>query len=387
MKEGWTIGKFSDFFDLQMGKTPSRDNPSYWGGANIWVSIADMNCGKYLYDTKEYITDSAVSESGIHRVKKDTVIMSFKLSIGKTAIATKDLYTNEAIMSFNTKEGYQLVPDFIYYYLKGYKWQGMNKAVMGMTLNKKAISNNYFSFPSILEQQHIVEELDMLSSIMEKKNAQVNELDNLAQSLFFDMFGDPITNEKRWETRKLEDVCDVRDGTHDSPKYVTESDYVLITSKNIQDGDINFKNANYITKEDYDKINVRSCVDNGDIIMAMIGTIGKPIIVNKGGRKFGIKNVALLKFHKSHDVINTFIKAVLDNATYMNYIHSLNRGGTQKFVSLKTIRSLPIFLPPLDLQNQFASKIEAIEHQKVLLKKSIKEVETLLNSRMDYWFN
>ncbi len=97
---------------------------------------------------------------------------------------------------------------------------------------------------------------------------------------------------------KLEDICDVRDGTHDSPKYVNEG-YPLITSKNVTNGTIDFNNVNNISSEDYEKINRRSFVDDGDILMPMIGTIGKPIIVVKN-RDFAIKNVALIKFNKSN---------------------------------------------------------------------------------------
>jgi len=285
----------------------------------------------------------------------------------------------------------EIIPPFFVYYTQSNRYsKEIEGNVTGATrkrISRKNLEKIQVPIPPLSEQQHVVEELDLLSSIIEKKKAQLNELDNLAQSLFYEMFGDPINNEKGWKEKRLDEVCDVRDGTHDSPKYVIESDYVLITSKNIQDGELSFNNVNYITKEDYDKINVRSYVDDGDIIMAMIGTIGKPIIIKKCGKKFGIKNVALLKFRESHDVINVYVKSMLDNPTYMKYLHSLNRGGTQKFISLKTIRNLPILLPPLYLQNQFASKIEAIEHQKELIKQSIKEVETLFNSRMDYYFN
>jgi type I restriction enzyme S subunit len=143
------------------------------------------------------------------------------------------------------------------------------------------VKSYVLKIPPLQTQQQIVEELDCLTSIIEKQKKQLEELDNLAQSIFYDMFGDPIENEKGWNIEQLGNICDVRDGTHDSPKYLNYSDYVLITSKNITNGDLDFSHANYISKEDYEKINLRSKVDEGDILMAMIGTIGKPIIVKK----------------------------------------------------------------------------------------------------------
>lgn len=241
--------------------------------------------------------------------------------------------------------------------------------------------------PPLPTQQRIVAELDCISGILEKKRQQLKELDNLAQAIFYDMFGDPVENDKGWEVKKLGEVCDVRDGTHDSPKYVEKSDYVLITSKNIVDGKIDYSVVNHITKEDYDAINKRSKVDDGDIIMAMIGTIGKPIIVKKEEYQFCIKNVALIKFVSDSLVHNVYIQSLLCSKSFSQFIMSKNQGGNQKFIALGTIRQLQTPIPPLSLQQQFAKKIEAIERQKALINQSIKEVQTLFDCRMEEYFN
>lgn len=246
---------------------------------------------------------------------------------------------------------------------------------------------SFIPLPPLPIQQKIVAELDKVSLIIDKKKQQLKELDNLAQAIFYDMFGDPVENEKGWEVKKLDEVCDVRDGTHDSPKYIDGGEYILITSKNIVNGKIDYSNISYITKEDYDAINKRSKVDDGDIIMAMIGTIGKPIIVKMENYKFCIKNVALIKFLKDSMVSNVYIQALLNSSSFSQHIMSKNQGGTQKFVSLGTIRKLEIPLPPLALQQSFATKIEAIEKQKELISRSIKEAQTLFDERMDYWFD
>lgn len=386
MRENWTYKKMSEVFDLQMGKTPDRKTPSYFGGNNVWVSIRDL-VGKEIGESNEHITDTAVTTTNIRKVKKGTVIMSFKLTVGKCAITTKDLYTNEAIMAFNLKEGYDICPDYLYYYLSNYNWRGANKAVMGITLNKATISQQKVGYPYLSEQQSIVAELDKINELISLKKAQLSDLDALAQSIFYDMFGDPIENEKGWEVKKLGEVCDVRDGTHDSPQYLSESEYFLITSKNIQGDIIDYANVNYISKEDYDSINKRSYVDEGDIIMGMIGTIGKPIIVHKNNLKFCVKNVALIKFPESCLVKNVYVKALLDNDSYKQYLLSLNKGGTQKFVALGTLRTLKCPLPPLSLQQDFAKRIELIEQQKAQISSTIKDLETLLASRMQYWFD
>ena len=270
---------------------------------------------------------------------------------------------------------------FLYYYLKWY-----NVPNLGYSRHYKLLKDITLPIPPISIQESIVRELDAIHGILEKKQEQLRELDNLAQAIFYEMFGDPITNPKQWEVKKLGEVCDVRDGTHDSPKYLPSSEYILITSKNIVNGEIDFSVSNYINREDFEAINRRSRVDVGDIIMPMIGTIGNPIIIKPTEKKFCIKNVALIKFANAEEVINVYIRELLDSPSYIGFLKSINQGGTQKFIALGTIRKLSIPLPPLSLQQSFAAKIEAIEAQKQAVQQSIREVEALLAERMDNYF-
>ncbi len=278
------------------------------------------------------------------------------------------------------------IPEYIVYALKSMNLNQYAKGVAQPVLSASTLSKLPIPVPPLSTQSRIVSELDLLQSLIDKQKAQLKEYDTLAQSIFYDMFGDPVENEMGWKVKSLNDVCDVRDGTHDSPKYIDGGDYILITSKNIVDGKIDYSNINYITKEDYDAINKRSKVDDGDIIMAMIGTIGKPIIVKMQEYKFCIKNVALIKFYKESTVSNIYIKALLSSSTFSQHIISKNQGGTQKFVALGTIRKLSIPIPPLSLQQSFAQKVESIERQKELINQSIREAQTLFDSRMEYYF-
>ena len=157
-----------------------------------------------------------------------------------------------------------------------------------------------------------------------------------------------------WEWVRFQDVIDVRDGTHDSPKYQKKG-YPFITSKNLSNGVIDFTNANYISKEDYLKFSLRSNVENEDILFAMIGSIGNPVIVKKD-RDFSIKNVALFK--KSQHIITKYLYF------YLYYIQDLLKsnatGAVQSFVSLSTLRLHLFVLPPLTEQKRIVEKLEEI---------------------------
>ena len=386
MKHGWEIKKLGEVFDLQMGKTPSRDNGDYWGGDNVWVAISDLQ-DKYIGESKEHITDKALIETKIKKVKAGTTIMSFKLSVGRAAITTQDLYTNEAIMAFNLNEGYDLIADYIYYYLKGYKWQEANKAVMGLTLNKASISQNHIAIPPREEQERIVAELDCLSGVIERKREQLKQFDALAQSIFYQMFGNPIANEKGWEVKKLEEVCNkITDGTHDTPERLS-SGVKFITGKHIRAGIIDYDNSDYVLKEIHDEIYARCNPEYGDVLYTNIGANLGTAAINVVRYEFSMKNVALLKVKK--DIINGYyLQSYLnDEEVKDDIINNFSNGGAQKFLSLKMIAKISIPLPPLVLQQEFADKIEAIEKQKELIKQSITQTEELFNSRMDYYFN
>lgn len=172
----------------------------------------------------------------------------------------------------------------------------------------------------------------------------------------------PITDEEKpfdipdsWKWVRISDVLDVRDGTHDTPKYVADG-IPLITSKNISNGKLDFTNINFISKDDFEKINERSKVDKGDIIFAMIGTIGNPVLVDTD-TKFGIKNVALLKHFT--DKLN--MDFILDYLLVLQVIWNSNAtGAVQKFVSLRKIRKSVLPLPPFKEQKKIVRKIDQI---------------------------
>ena len=189
------------------------------------------------------------------------------------------------------------------------------------------------------------------------------EKNKIAESGDYNLSVDRYKNEKmrstKYEIVRLGDVCDVRDGTHDSPKYQQQG-FPLITSKNIKDGYIDFTDSNLISEEDLEKINKRSKVDNGDIIMPMIGTIGNPIIVKKD-REFGIKNVALIKLKEHSNIENTYLKSILSSDYFFKHFEKQSSGSTQKFISLGFIRDLQIPLPPLSIQQEIVVKIEQYE--------------------------
>jgi len=177
---------------------------------------------------------------------------------------------------------------------------------------------------------------------------------------------------------KLSDVCDVRDGTHDSPKYV-EYGYPLVTSKNIKNGQLDLSIVNFITEEDYNKINERSKVDVGDIIMPMIGTIGNPYLVEEIC-DFAIKNVALIKCDNIK-VINKFVWYFLQSNVFERYVDTKNKGGTQKFLSLGDIRAIELPEVSIDKQKHIVEILTRVDGIVAKRKQQLQKLDELVKAR------
>jgi type I restriction enzyme M protein len=203
-----------------------------------------------------------------------------------------------------------------------------------------------------------LEKYSSICALVEKEKIT----DNKDITLSSERYVEGKVSQTEFELFKLGEICDVRDGTHDSPKYVLDG-FPLVTSKNIINGKIDFTNVNLISKDDLDKVNKRSYVDDGDLIMPMIGTIGNPIIVKKD-REFGIKNVALIKPKENSRINNVYLKYMLGSETINEHFINEAKGVAQKYLSLGFLRDLEIPLPPLEIQEQIVKEIEC--YQKII---------------------
>ncbi len=242
--------------------------------------------------------------------------------------------------------------------------------------------------PPLSEQQQIVEELDLLSSIIEKKKEQLKELDALAQSIFYDMFGDPVTNEKGWEMKKIGELALVKTGPFGSMLH--KDDYISNGTPLVNP--IHMKNFHIVADMDFtisdDKVKELDnyILQENDVIFARRGDIGRCAVVSNKENGYLCGTGSLFVRFESN-IYPSFVMFVIRSDSFTKELILNARGVTMLNLNSNVISNLTIPLPPLSLQQQFASKIEAIEHQKELIKQSVKEAETLFNSRMDYYFN
>ena len=384
--------RLEELFDLQMGKTPSRSVTEYWeSGNNKWISIADLSkCGKYIYDTKECLSDIAVPESGIKQIPANTVVMSFKLSIGKTAITSEPMYSNEAIMSFRDRKLVQLLPEYIYYLLLSKNWDdGTNKAVMGKTLNKATLSKVKVNIHSMQEQQEIVYVLNQATALIELHQQQLQKLDELVKARFVEMFGNPVVNNKGWNVSDLGQLT-IKLGSGATPKggkeaYQTDG-ISLIRSMNVHNGKFEYKELAHISDEQAARLE-NVAVEENDVLLNITGaSVARSCVVPTNVLPARVnQHVCIIRCKDS--IMPDFINSLLIDDNYQDLLWSIaGSGATREAITKQQVESLQIILPPISKQEEFSKFINRVDKSKVAVQKSLDEAQLLFDSLMQQYF-
>lgn len=327
MKE-MIIKPFGDIFDLSLGRTPSRSNPSYWNGTYPWVSIADMSGNKYISHTKEHITSDAIFDTSIPIVKKGTVIMSFKLSIGKVCITDIDLYTNEAIMAFSPKPQYQICPEFLYYYLTFYKWDKGNEVLLGVTLNKRTISQSIAAIPqSLSKQQRIVEILNTEFAKIDALKANAEKSLQAAKDLFQSALKQALEPKKNWECKTVAEISENLDYKR-----------IPVTKKDREDGIYPYYGASgivdYVKEYLFDEDLLLVSEDGANLIAR-----STPIAFSVSGKIWVNNHAHVLRFPTMD--LQRFVEYFFANYDLSDYI----TGAAQPKLTQKALNSIIIEYP------------------------------------------
>lgn len=387
-KDSWEILKLGEICEIISGSTPKTNINEYWNGKYNWVTPAELNDElDTIYDTQRKITAKAIKETNLKLLPKGAILLSSRAPIGKVAIAGNDMYSNQGFKNLICSK--KIYNRYLFRFLKG-KTEYLNSLGRGATfkeISKEIVSNIPIPIPPISLQEQIVKELDTLSDIITKKKEQLAELDKLAQATFYDMFGDPVENEKQWKTEKLDTLCTkITDGEHFRPETTSEGIPFLSAKDILQEG-ISFKNALFVTQETAKKALRRCNPEKNDILIVSRGaTVGRMNIVKTDQVFCLLGSVILLKF-KPNELSSYFLLQTLRNPDVLNKIRGLSSSSAQQALYLKDLKLLSIPVPPLFLQNQFAEKIEAIEKQKALINQSITDTQLLFDYTMDKYFN
>jgi type I restriction enzyme S subunit len=337
----------------------------------------------------------ARSEKYLH--DKPSVLLGRKGTVDKPVFVKEPFWTSDTIYYTDIKA--TVNPKYFFYLSTQIKFDFYiyGSAVPSMT--KEYLDNIHLNYPTLEEQTAIANFLDQKTAEIDQTISQKERLIELFEEEQKAMINQAVTKglnpnvkmkpsgiewlgdvPEGWEVIKIKRLIIVKDGTHETPAYVDESSYPLITSKDIKKGEIDFKNPKFISEEDYFNIIKRSDVSFNDIIMPMIGTIGNPVIVNTD-KKFAIKNVALFKTSVS-DCNTKYIYYMLSSEFMVKQLDFLFKGGVQNFVSLDILRNLIITRAPIPEQEDIVKNIEKNMNRTINAIDEIqKEIELLKEYR------
>ncbi|PTA46434.1 restriction endonuclease subunit S [Micromonospora sp. RP3T] len=383
---GWTSAPLGEICEINVGRTPSRNRRDYWGEGAPWLSIADMNQGRNLISTKEQITQLAVAEATGRPAEPGTVLLSFKLSIGKVGIAGVPLFTNEAIAALPIRQPDRILPEFLYWALRALDLtSNSSRAAMGETLNKAKLRLVQVPLPPLNDQRRIVEVMDRADELRAKRREALAHLDELAQSIFLDMFGDPATNGRGWVTSTVGAVAEqVTDGEHQTPKR-SDSGIKLLSARNVRDGCLEFGNVDYIQVDEFERIRKRCEPRRGDILISCSGTIGRVAAVDTDEPFALVRSVALVRPVKEL-LLSRFLEAYLQTPAMKARMLRSAKASSQANLFQGPIRALPVFLPPLELQQEFQARTSAIAEIKAAHHAGLTELDGLFESLQDRAF-
>ena len=389
MREGWEYKKLGEVASSELGKTLNKSKDTgklypYICAVNVLWDMIDLTILKHAFFEKEEIDR--------YSVRKGDLLVCEGGDTGRSAIWEKEepvLYQNALHRVRFTTEMEARFAMYCLWHLKN-KGQIDQKYSKGVTIKhlvKSSLLSIELPVPPLSTQQSIVSELDKINELISLKKEQLKDYDNLAQSIFYEMFGDPVVNEKGWEVKKLREVCEcITDGDHmPPPKSDKGVPFVTIGNINKETRQIEFDKTFFVPKDYFDNIPYTKKPKQGDILYTVTGSYGIPLLIAYDKEFCFQRHIGLLRPNGLVNSIYLYMWA--SNKSVKGQADVVATGIAQKTVSLNSLRGFNITLPPLPLQQLFAQRIELIEKQKDEIKSTIADLETLLASRMQYWFD
>lgn len=388
MRKGWEYKKLGEVGKIVTGSTPStKDESNYSPREYCFVKPSDLPSQGIadIEETEYYVSKVGLSKSRV--LPSGSVLVSCIGSIGKIGILTKEACSNQQINAIIPQD--EIDSRFIAYslYAQRFVLESIANAPVVPIINKTDFSKITIGIPPKSTQLAIVSELDKINELIRLKKEQLKDFDNLAQSLFYEMFGDPVENEKGWEVKKLGEIGEFKNGLNFSKDENGHSIKFLGVS--------DFQNKKSIASDQLDCISLSECIQEdyllktGDIVF--VRSNGKKELIGRSVKMYITEPTTYSGFCircriTDEKVDKDYIAILLKTPIIRQLMTNSGRGCNISNLNQKVLNSIPIILPPLSLQHLFAQRIEQIEREKSEVQKSIQDLETLLASRMQYWF-
>src|ERR1041385_1634898 len=357
MKNEWQTKRLGELCEIELGKTPARANSAFWDEkretSNVWLSIADLLRAEdnIVVDSKEYVSDKGADICKL--VPKGTLLVSFKLTLGRLAFAGRDLFTNEAIAALTIFNERELSKEYLFYFLHFFdlvKAAENDVKLKGMTLNKAKLKEMLIRFPSPYEQKRLVR---ILAEVFDRLvTAKANTGRNLQNSrALFESYHDSVFNQHHddWETKTLGEVCEYVNGKAHEQCIDENGQFIVINSKFISSEGKVVKRSNQalLPLEPGDIAMVLSDVPNGR-------ALAKCFLVEEANTYTLNQRICLIRCEKFHT------KFLFYQLNRNRHFLTFNNGENQTNLRLHQVLACPLFLPPLAEQKTIALRLDAM---------------------------
>lgn len=385
MREGWEYKRLGELCDIVMGQSPMGNSINENNGI-------EFHQGKTNFGDKFLMESGIYTTSPIRIAEKKTILLCVHAPVGIINITERQVCIGRGLSSLKPRLGLELL--YLYYCLlsKQNYFESNSTGSTFKAISSKVINNTIIQFPSKSTQLSIVSELDKLNELIRIKKEQLKDYDTLAQSIFYEMFGDPVENEKGWKVKKLGELCS-KIGSGATPRGGNESykdeGISLIRSLNVYNNEFRRKDLAYIDDEQAAALSNVTILED-DVLLNITGaSVARCCIVPSDLLPARVNQHVCIIRPLDNVLVPIFLNKVLTNISYQIRLLALARskGATREALPKSVVDSLLIPLPPLPLQHSFAQKIEQIEQQKAAIQKTITDLETLLAARIQYWFD
>ena len=359
--------KLEEICDIVSGGTPSRSKSEYWNNGTIpWIKIGNIKA-KYVESADEYITEKGLDGSSTKLLKKGTILYTIFATLGEVGILKIDACTNQAIAGLTLKNNANILPDYLYYYLKSKKHivNNLGRGVAQNNINLSMLKQFKIPIIEIEKQSKIINDLEKINHILESQREQLKLLDELVKARFVEMFGD-IYNSKKWNLINIEDVAKVQVGVVIKPSqyYVnSEKGIKAFRSLNVGRGFIKDDDWVYFSEEG-NKKNSKSILHENDVLIVRSGAPGISCVVTK--EYDGCNAIDVIIAHPNVEIINPYYLSAYTNMPHgMLQINEGTGGAAQQHFNISKYNKMKIMLPPLEYQNKYIDFVKEVDKSRL----------------------
>jgi type I restriction enzyme, S subunit len=394
MKEGWEIKRLGEICHFVRGPFGGSLKKGIFKEDGYAVYEQQHAIYDQFDDIRYFIDEDKFNEMKRFELNSDDLIMSCSGTMGKIAIVPENIkrgIINQALLKLSPSKKVSNI--FLKLWMQSKNFQDSLKKYSGGAAIQNVAPVSILKLieiplPPLHEQKRIVVILDNAFAAIAKAKANAEQNCKNAKEIF-EGYLQKVFEEKGegWEENRLDEICEVKDGTHDSPQYI-ENGIPFVTQKNIRQDGLSFDNTKFISDVDHIKFYKRSNVFNGDILISMIGANRGMAAIVDDKRVFSIKNVGLIK--ESEKIDKHFLLYYLKSSLAMKYVLYMSNGGAQEFVGLTALRSFPIPYPNFKTQQTIVKKLDNLSTEtkklKAIYKQKINDLEELKKSILEKAF-